>query len=294
MNSAAKPLCYIGCPVWACDSWVGTLYSSSQRRKWLREYSSVFSTVEGNSTFYGQPNTDVVRRWAADTEAGFRFALKFPRTITHDKQLLDAGLETRLFLESLRILQEADRLGPSILQLPPWFSGQQFPQLENYLRSLPRDVPLSVEVRHLDYFNHEPAEDRLTELLADLSVERVVFDSRALFSTTPADEHERASQKRKPNLPVRPIAIGEFPVVRFVGRNCVGETQPWIEEWVPVVAEWIQRGKTPYIFTHSPDDHYAPEFAKAFHAALTATVPNLPALPEAWPGELVKRQQSLF
>ena len=159
---------------------------------------------------------------------------------------------------------------------------------------MPRDIPLAVEVRHLDYFNHEPAEDRLTELLADLNVERVVFDSRALFSNPPSDQYETASQRRKPNFPVRPIAIGDSPMVRFVGRNCVSDTQPWIEEWVPVVAEWIHRGKTPYVFTHSPDDQYAPEFARAFHAALKAIVPNLTPLPEAWPGELVKRQQPLF
>lgn len=284
---------HLGCPVWACDAWVGSLYTTTQRRKWLLEYSSVFSTVEGNSTFYGQPSPDTVRRWASETAPGFRFALKFPRTITHERLLIDAADETRLFIETLQILRELDRLGPSILQLPPWFDGRKFDDLACYLRGLPRELPVAVEVRHLDYFHHGHFEDQLTELLVELGMERVIFDSRALFSAPPTDKFEEASQQRKPNLPVRPIALGNQPLVRFVGRNRIDEVEPWIEAWVPVVAEWMQRGKTPYVFTHAPNDAFAPEFAVRFHAALQQVCPRLVDLPD-WPGHQLKRQKSLF
>ncbi len=286
--------CYIGCPVWACEGWVGTLYSTKKRQTWPDEYSQVFNTVEGNSTFYAMPTIDTVERWAGATRPGFHFALKFPRVITHDARLQQVEDETRQFLSALSVLQRAERLGPTFLQLSPAFSGRNWSALESYLRALPREMPFAVEVRHVDYFNHSEHDDRLNELLFDLGMDRVVFDSRALYSAPPSDEHEEASQSRKPHLPVRPIAVGDRPMVRFIGRDRVEEVQPWIEEWTPVVAEWIDLGKTPYVFTHTPNDLYAPEFAKRFHAELSSLVPSLAPLPERWPGQKVQRQQSLF
>lgn len=285
---------FLGCPVWACGGWVGSLYSSTKRRNWLGEYSQVFNTVEGNSTFYAMPTIETVSRWADETEAGFRFALKVPRVITHDARLQFCDDETKLFLDALAVLQKKARLGPTIIQLPPSFSGRDYKVLELFLRQLPSEMPFSVEVRHLDYFNHAPHDDQLNELLFELGMDRCVFDSRALYSAPPSDEYEKESQNRKPNLPVRPIAIGERPMVRFVGRNRVADVQPWIDEWVPVVAEWIERGKTPYVFTHSPNDEFAPEFARRFHAEVLAIRPTIGELPEAWPGEKVKKQQELF
>ena len=291
MNTSS--LYYLGCPVWACDAWVGELYSSNKRRTWLPEYSTVFNTVEGNSTFYAMPTTSLVSRWAEETQDGFRFSLKFPRVITHESRLRYCEDETKLFLDALQVLQSKERLGPSFLQLPPTFSGHDFPALESYLRELPTDMPFAVEVRHLDYFERSQLDDRLNELLFELGMDRVVFDSRALYSAPPADEFEAASQTRKPNLPVRPIAPGNRPMVRFVGRNRVAEVQEWIEEWVPVVAEWIEQGKTPYVFTHSPNDRFAPEFAERFHSELLTSYPDVGQLPD-WPGRNTKKQLDLF
>lgn len=293
-GSLANRELYLGCPVWACSGWVGSLYSTSKRKTWLGEYSQVFNTVEGNSTFYAMPTIDTVARWADETQAGFRFALKVPRVITHDSRLQFCDDETKLFLEALSVLQSKDRLGPTIVQLPPSFSGRDFETLEHFLRQLPREMPFAVEVRHIDFFAGATHDDQLNELLFELGMDRCVFDSRALYSSPPSDEYEAEAQNRKPNLPVRPLAIGTRPMVRFVGRNRVAEIQPWIEEWVPVLAKWIERGKTPYVFAHSPNDELAPEFARRFHAELQAIRPTIGRLPEAWPGEKVKRQRELF
>lgn len=293
-QTTADDECYVGCPVWACENWVGSLYSTSKRRKWLAEYSHVFNTVEGNSTFYAMPKLETVSRWAAEVATGFRFVLKFPRAISHDCRLSHADQETRLFLRALEVLQRADRLGPSFLQLPPSFSGSAFSVLEDYLRRLPRELPFAVEVRHPDYFGHADCDDRLNELLFELAMDRVIFDSRSLFSAPPSDAFEEASQVRKPNLPVRPIATGPRPIVRFVGRNRVEDNWPAIEAWIPLLAEWIERGKTPYFFTHSPDDRFAPAFARRFHADLRAMCPQIRPLPKLWEGEKLKRQRELF
>ncbi|MEQ8837340.1 MAG: DUF72 domain-containing protein, partial [Lacipirellulaceae bacterium] len=148
----SKQVYYFGCPQWTTPGWVGTLFSTKNRGRWLSEYSQVFNTVEGNTVFYGLPTRDTVQRWSQEVAPGFQFCLKFPRTISHERQLVKAERETADFLDRLAILKEADHLGPSFLQLPPHFSGEHFDKLEAYLSSLPIEFTYAVDLRHLDYF----------------------------------------------------------------------------------------------------------------------------------------------
>ena len=283
---------YIGCPVWACESWVGKIFPRGARRAdWIKHYSRCFNTVEGNTTFYAMPTVETAKRWAEQADGGFRFALKFPRIISHEKQLMHSEVDTEQFLACLRILQAADCLGPSFLQLPPGFAANQFDLLEKYLRFLPSDLPFAVEPRHHDWFS-EPFEQQLDDLLTELEIDRVIFDSRALFSQPPSDPIEKESQRRKPKSPIRQTVTGKHPFLRFVGRNDLDLVDPWIAEWAPVVAGWISKGLKPYIFTHSPDDAFAPEFAWNFHKQLQRILPSLDDLPQPLPNE--PQQLGLF
>jgi uncharacterized protein YecE (DUF72 family) len=271
---------HLGCPVWACAVWVGGLFSrSAKRRDWLREYSTVFNTVEGNSTFYATPTLDTVRRWANDATPGFRFALKFPKSISHERQLLNADAETAAFLELLNILAQADRLGPSFLQLGPTFSYQQFDSLAAYLRKLPTEFPYAVEVRHWSFFDEGPNERSLDSLLTELGVDKVLFDSRPLHSAPPSDADEADAQRKKPKTPIRHTVIGTRPMVRIIGRNQPDLVQPWLDEWAPIVGNWISRGLTPYVFVHAPADVHTAELARRFHATLRKHLPSVAPLP---------------
>lgn len=269
---------YLGCPVWACDDWVGKIYASKNRRTWLPSYSKLFKTVEGNSTFYGIPSLDTVRRWADETAPGFKFVLKFPRVITHDCQLKGAHSETRDFLRLLDVLAKADRLGPTFLQMSPSFAGKQIDDLAKYLAALPRSFPFAVEVRNFDYFDNAGREKQLVDLLTALGMDWVIFDSRALYSKHASDEFEKESQRRKPQTPVRKTTTGNYPIVRLIGRNKIAEAKTQMHEWVDQVAAWIGEGLRPYLFTHCPDDAFAPEFAFAFHQKLRTLIPTLPEL----------------
>ena len=282
----------IGCPVWSCPHWRGKVYKpKSPRANWLRDYSQVFSTVEGNSTFYGIPAPETFSRWAAETAAGFRFALKFPRIISHEKQLKNAELETDQFLAGLDILHDADRLGPSFLQLGPGFGPQGMNVLRNYLESLPQQFPYAVEVRHLEFFK-EPAEAALNQMLAELGIDRVIFDSRPLFSQKPDDEIEQVSQQRKPKSPVRKTVTGSRPILRLVGRNDLSLVLPWVEQWTEQVAQWIKADLEPYVFLHAPDDQYAPDFAQMFNEKIQSKLKAVDDLPLR--NRPKKIQRSLF
>ncbi|MEN0110109.1 MAG: DUF72 domain-containing protein [Planctomycetota bacterium] len=283
----------LGCPVWACEAWVGSLYTSGARRRWLGEYSAVFGTVEGNTTFYALPTDATVRRWAGEARPGFRFALKTPGEITHERQLAGAQRQVADWIARLRVLQSANVLGPTLVQLPPFFAPSQMGDLERFLTAWPRDLPLAVEPRHEDFFRGDATEDDFDALLCEHGADRALFDSRALFQAPPDDPIEHASQGRKPNPPRRLTVTGDRPFVRFVGRNRLELADRWIAEWADAVAHWVTAGKRPHLFCHAPDDALAPVFAARFHAAVQERLPGLGPLPE-WPGAAAPKQQSLF
>ncbi len=291
-KSVHNPLYRIGCPVWNCDAWKGSIYSASApKNQWLGSYTQVFNTVEGNSTFYGIPSPNIFQRWADQASDGFEFALKFPRVISHEKELQHAEVETELFLNGLKILNDAGRLGTSFLQLGPRFDGRNLGPLQRYLESLPREFPWAVEVRHLSWFE-PPFENELNQLLEYLEIDRVIFDSRPLFSAPPTDEFEIKSQGRKPRSPIRDFVTGSRPMLRLVGRNDVSLAEPWIDEWTPKVATWIRDGLEPYVFLHAPNDAFAPQLAMHFHNALSELVPQINAI-DSWPNT-PQVQQQLF
>jgi uncharacterized protein YecE (DUF72 family) len=286
LSAAPNGLLYLGCPVWACDHWRGALYrSTAARATWLGQYSSVFQTVEGNSTFYALPNLDTARRWAESVQAGFRFSLKVSRSISHDRRLRDADRELDAFLAVARVLHEHDVLGPSFLQLSPDFAPTEQSALESFLVKLPRELPWAVEVRHPDWYDQSTHESWLDGLLAELGMDKVLFDSRPLYSKPPSDDVERESQRRKPKTPIRETVTAKHPFLRIVGRNRIDEAMPWIELWAPIIAQWLRAGLSPYIFTHAPDDRFAPQFARVMHAAIQRHIPELPAM-APWPGEV--------
>lgn len=295
-SDAAEPVYRIGCPVWATAAWVGSLYTSSRRERWLAEYSSVFATVEGNSTFYGLPSMETISRWARDTPDGFEFVLKFPRDVSHEGDLRQCQAALGPFLQILEQLADADRLGPAFLQLPPYFASDRLGELTWFLERLPEEFPYAVEVRNADFYSGGSIEDDFDALLEARGVDRVLLDSRPLYSKPASDATEHASQNRKPRLKFRDTVTGSRPILRLIGRNRLEETEPWLGPWARKLAGWIRLGLSPYIFTHTPNDAFAPMMARRFHELLRGHLPELPELP-AWPGESVPKppvQKQLF
>lgn len=291
------PTLAVGCPVWNCPAWVGAVYRGNQRREWLGDYSRMFPTVEGNSTFYALPSRETVQRWADETAPGFRFCFKFPKTVSHLHQLEGCDRQVREFFDRLEILRRSDRLGPSFLQLPPSFSGNKLPRLGRFLDQYAGEFPLAVEVRHGDFFDGGPHEETLCQLLAQHRVDYVIFDSRPLHALPPRDEYEEASQGRKPKIPHRQTVTGSTPFLRLVGRNRLEETIDGIEGWVPAIASWIERGLRPMVFMHTPNEAHAPATARYLYERIRDVFPHWPELPGPPSVELPPasaRQRQLF
>jgi uncharacterized protein YecE (DUF72 family) len=165
------------------------------------------------------------------------------------------------------------------LQLPASFGPAQLGELADFLADM-RGRALAVEVRHPQFFDASEAERRLNRLLRDQGVERICLDSRALFSCRSDDPAVLHAQTRKPRLPPRPAAFSASPQVRFIGGPDLAGNDPFMAPWLAKVAGWIEEGRTPHVFLHSPDNRLAAELARRFHQQLQARLPGLPDLPE--------------
>jgi uncharacterized protein YecE (DUF72 family) len=282
---------YLGCPGWGDKAWVGRLFPEGTRHTaFLAHYARVFNTVEGNTTFYALPTADTVKRWGDDVPDEFRFCFKFPRTVSHDRPVLDAADQAadgvKAFLD--RVTPLGAKLGTLFLQLPPRFGPRQLGQLDSFLAALPRGPAYAVELRHELFFAGGHEETEAVELLRARGVDLVIMDARGLHASgSLAIADVRA---RKPDLPVIMRATGSRPLVRCVPHDSFEEGRRFVEPWVAQVARWITEGKQPYFFMHSPDDTYAPENAYKFHAMLRAVI-EVGELPP-WPG--APRQLGLF
>jgi uncharacterized protein YecE (DUF72 family) len=141
----------IGCSGWMYDDWRGPVYPEREpKRRWLELYSELFDTVEVNSTFYRLARRDAVARWVEQTPAGFVFAVKASRYLTHVKRLAGSGEGIARFYEPLKPLVSAERLGPVLWQLPENFHRDEA-RLRGWLELLPPGRH-TIEFRHQSWF----------------------------------------------------------------------------------------------------------------------------------------------
>ncbi|WP_458717991.1 DUF72 domain-containing protein [Pseudomonas gregormendelii] len=270
---------YLGCPSWSENAWRDYFYPQDARpAEFLSLYSQVFNAVEGNTTFYASPAASTVQRWADTMPEHFRFTAKFPGDISHNGDLREQLTAADTFLQLLSPLGE--RVSPLWLQLPKSFTPQRLPELAGFIDALER--PLAVEVRHREFFAKGDSERILNRLLRDRGIERICLDPRALFSCTSSDPAVLDAQAKKPNVATRPAAFTQCPQVRFIGHPQLEANDPFLVPWVEKIAQWIEEGRTPYIFLHTADNLLAAKLAQRFHTQLMLRLPGLPALPELY------------
>lgn len=145
----------IGCSGWSYKGWLGTFYPSHYASSdFLRLYSSVFETVEIDSTFYRIPGRSVVEKWRDSTPDGFLFSPKVPGEITHERKLKDADKLMEDFISTVQKL--GGKLGPVLLQLPPSFAFDSgWDRFRSFIETLPEDVEFGVEFRNETWFRNE-------------------------------------------------------------------------------------------------------------------------------------------
>lgn len=269
---------YLGLPVWQDTSWpVHWFQSSATRQQPLRAYAGKLNSVEGNTTFYSLPHADAVARWNAETGADFSFTFKFHQHISHSEQLarqLPAAMEQLDLLSAL-----GDKLGRLMLQLPARFGPAQLPALAAFLEGLPDTCRYAVEVRHPAFFQKGDAEQQLNRLLMHHQADRIIMDTRALFSGPSTSALLADVRTKKPRVPVNVIATGRAPIVRFVGNDNEQDNLRCLTPWITKVHQWREEGRTPYVLLHRPDNKQAPWLAQLFITQYNQRYPAF-ALPD--------------
>jgi len=284
------PPYFVGLPQWNHSDWESGPLSGHSTHRALTRYARFFNSVEGNTTFYGIPDSISVNRWETEVPDHFKFCFKMPQTITHRRGLHDTRHLVVEFLDQLHPIHE--KIGLICIQLPATFSPKQLPILEAFLKELPQDWNYSVEVRHLDFFNKQAEEKEFNQLLAQLEINRTLFDTRWLFAEPQDDEITQEALQNKPRVPLHVLATGQQPMVRFISPLQWQHTDKWLEPWINKVIQWIDEGKTPYLFFHTPDNREAPLLARHFCQLLENTRPSL-TNPLSWP-DAMHDQSSLF
>jgi uncharacterized protein YecE (DUF72 family) len=273
---------HVGCAMWSYAPWQGRyLPHPLPSRERLSAYATWCNAVEGNTTFYATPTLDTVRSWAGQVSPDFRFILKLPKAVTHERRLADVEVPVRAFLDAIEPLGE--RAHTLWVQLPPSFGPADLGALASFLRRLPRQYRYCAEVRHRDFFDDPRAGQQLERALAPIGAEWVSFDTTVLFGSPPSSDAEREAWTKKPRLPRRTRALTSSPVVRYIGRDDPDRTAAGWQPWAETVAGWLREGRSPTVFIHTPDNVDALELARRFHDDVRARVPEVEPLPAPVP-----------
>jgi uncharacterized protein YecE (DUF72 family) len=110
-----QPALYVGCAGWNVPRSLASGFAETGTH--LERYASVYSAVEINSSFYRPHRHTTYQRWASAVPAGFRFSVKCPREITHERRLQEVERSLQLFVEQTAEL--GHNLGCYLVQLPP-------------------------------------------------------------------------------------------------------------------------------------------------------------------------------
>lgn len=236
---------YIGTSGWVYNHWRGKFYPQGlAQTKWLEFYNQHFSTVELNNSFYHLPSEKAFATWREKSSAGFVYAVKVSRLITHLKKLRNVEGALENFLSRAQLLRE--KLGPLLYQLPPHMHRNDA-VLENFLQLLPSGLHHVFEFRHQSWLDED-----VFHLLRRYNVGFCIYDMPGL--TTPV------------------VATADFAYVRFHGSaelygGCYTNSE--LEEWARRIARLGKGLKATYIYFNNDAEAFAVSNAKTLAKQLT-------------------------
>ena len=215
---------HLGTSGYVYKHWKGLFYPSElPASRWLPYFARVFATVELNAPFYRLPTADAVDGWREQTPAGFRFACKGSRYLTHMKRLTDVGEGLERFFSV--ILRLKPKLGPVLWQLPPHMKKPDPERLDRFLAALPEGIPYVLEFRDTAWYHEEVLE---------------VLDHWGAAVC----EHDLV-----PEPP--PRLTGDFRYIRFHGKGARYLGRYGREALWPVACDldtWRRKGRTAWVY----------------------------------------------
>lgn len=169
VEQAAAKRYYIGTSGWHYNHWRGEFYPKDMAKsRWLEFYSSHFSTVELNNSFYHLPSEKAFINWRDSSPPEFIFSVKVNRFITHIKRLRNTEEPVTNLIARARFLGR--KLGPLLYQLPQNMKRDD-QLLENFIQMLPGNACHVFEFRHISWLN-----DKVFDLLNRYNTSFCIYD----------------------------------------------------------------------------------------------------------------------
>ncbi|RZL31991.1 MAG: DUF72 domain-containing protein, partial [Pedobacter sp.] len=242
------PLFYVGCAKWGRKEWKELIYQKKTKEAdFLGEYVKHFNSIELNAVFYSIPKEEQILKWKETVDAkvkgNFIFCPKFSRTITHIKRLKDTDFLTDEYIKAISAF--GPYLGPCFLQVSDNFGPNNLDVLEAYLKKLPNDLKVFIEVRHKDWFVGE-AREQLFAMLAKLEKGAAITDASGRRDCLHME------------LPTKEAFI------RFVGNGgkYLDSDRARVDDWVVRIKSWLDKGlENVYFFLHQHDEADTPLIA---------------------------------
>src|ERR1051326_2815909 len=237
---------YIGTSGWSYKSWEKTFYPPSVPHvQQLEFYATQFQTVEINATFYRLPTEKMVQGWRDRAPAGFVYAIKGSRYITHLKKLTNLDGALQKFFDRIEPLRK--RIGCILWQLPP-FQRRDSEKLSRFLRQLPDNYRHAVEFRHASW-----SDDQVFDLLRKNRAAHVSVSSLG--------------------MPLNLTVTTDVVYIRFHGLQggaAHDYTRRELDLWAKHIREQAADGKTIYAYFNNDANVRAPKNAKML-ISMTAT-----------------------
>lgn len=196
----------------------------------LTYYSTLFNTIEVNSSFYKIPMKRTVSRWCSTVNEPFKFTFKLFKEVTHIKNLNFDPVLLNQFFEA--ISPTGTKRGCLLVQFPPSLNSQNIYGLDNLLQSVKvadheNLWDLAVEFRHASWYNED------------------VYDLLESFNSSLVIQDIPKSRTPLINLP------SDVVYVRFHGPtgNYGGSyTDDFLFEYAEYIKEWLREEKTVYVY----------------------------------------------
>jgi len=212
----------------------------------LAYYSSLFNSIEINSTFYKLPLPATFSRWAEEVQPDFRFTVKLWRNITHAPGLRFMPVDVHRCLYAAHHLGE--KKGCLLIQLPPGLTVTAAEKLEQLLDKVcaadpARSWKLAVEFRHRSWYTPD-----VEALLHRYQAARVLHDIPASSITELPDPPHHSPSAKAPADPSAPVS---FVYLRFhgpAGDYKGGYPDAALRTWAEKAVGWLSEGKELYVY----------------------------------------------
>ncbi len=262
---------YTGQPVWSAKGNIGKIYPKGTRpNQFLYYYSRQFNSIELNATYYKIPTQDQVINWRDQTPEDFKFCPKFPKFISHRKNLSEKSDSLDEYLRHIYLFE--NRLGVSFLQLSPHFSPEHISELKKFIDLLPEDMAFAIEFRHEDWFKNESASIEILNYLHSKNIAAVITD-------TPG---------RRDVLHLN--LTSDIALIRFKGNNLHPSDYLRIDQWTDRTLSFIDSGiRQVYFFLHQEDESLGIELSQHYLKKLNSELNQNYRFPK-----ILNRQSSLF